>query len=209
MSPLAPHAFIGMPSIFSYMFWHIELKFCMSLSSYEHLIKFECRHFVSIFEGVMPLLELWIHLYWKYTVFSCMLWHIELKFCTWLCFNVLQSKIECCHFASIFIRPSLDATYNCMAMSVRVSVCPSVTVFRTFLLHVLTYWAEILYVTFFLWTFDQVLVSSINIVHQYFNLEYWKYTVFHTYMLWHIKLKFFVLLYYRLSLSVVNSHQFL
>ena len=31
-----------------------------------------------------------------------MLWHIELKFCTWLCFNVLQSKFECCHFASIF-----------------------------------------------------------------------------------------------------------
>ena len=31
-----------------------------------------------------------------------MLWHIELKFCTWLCFNVLQRKFECCHFASIF-----------------------------------------------------------------------------------------------------------
>ena len=25
-------------------------------------------------------------------VFSCMLWHIELKFCTYFCFNVLQSK---------------------------------------------------------------------------------------------------------------------
>ena len=34
---------------------------------------------------------------------SCMLWHIEMKFCTWLCFNVLQSKFECCHFVSIFI----------------------------------------------------------------------------------------------------------
>ena len=31
-----------------------------------------------------------------------MLWHIELKFCTWLCFNVLQIKFECHHFASIF-----------------------------------------------------------------------------------------------------------
>ena len=31
-----------------------------------------------------------------------MLWHIKLKFCTWLCFNALQSKIECRHFASIF-----------------------------------------------------------------------------------------------------------
>ena len=35
-------------------------------------------------------------------LFSYMLWHIELKFCTWLCFNVLQTKFECHHFASIF-----------------------------------------------------------------------------------------------------------
>ena len=35
------------------------------------------------------------------TLFSYMLWHIELKFCTWLCFNVLQIKYECWHFASI------------------------------------------------------------------------------------------------------------
>ena len=27
-----------------------------------------------------------------FALFSYMLWHIELKFCTWLCFNVLQSK---------------------------------------------------------------------------------------------------------------------
>ena len=35
-------------------------------------------------------------------VFSCILWYIKLKCCTWLCFNVLQSNFECCHFASIF-----------------------------------------------------------------------------------------------------------
>ena len=35
-------------------------------------------------------------------LFSYMLWHIELKFCTWLCFNVLQIKFEYRHFASIF-----------------------------------------------------------------------------------------------------------
>ena len=45
-------------ALFSYMLWPIELKFCMSLSSYEHSIKFECRQFPSIFAGVMPLLEL-------------------------------------------------------------------------------------------------------------------------------------------------------
>ena len=35
-------------------------------------------------------------------LFSYMLWHIELKFCTWLCFDVLQIKFDCHHFASIF-----------------------------------------------------------------------------------------------------------
>ena len=37
------------------------------------------------------------------TLFSYMLWHIELKFCTWLCFTVLQIKFECRQFPSIFV----------------------------------------------------------------------------------------------------------
>ena len=45
-------------ALFSYILGHIELKFCMSLSSYEHSIKFECRQFPSIFVGVMPLFKL-------------------------------------------------------------------------------------------------------------------------------------------------------
>ena len=56
---------------------------------------------------------------------------------------------------AIFIRQSSDGTYYGMEMSVWVSVwlsgspsgSPSVTVFRTFLLHAVTYWADILYVT--------------------------------------------------------------
>ena len=36
-------------------------------------------------------------------LFSYMLWHIELKFCTWLCSNVLQIKLECRQFASSFV----------------------------------------------------------------------------------------------------------
>ena len=35
-------------------------------------------------------------------LFSYILWHIELKFCTWLCFDVLQIKSDYRHFASIF-----------------------------------------------------------------------------------------------------------
>ena len=58
----------------------------------------------------------------------------------------------------IFIRPSSDVTYMYygMVMSVRPSgspsVRPSVTVFRTFLLHALIYWSEILCITLFLCT---------------------------------------------------------
>ena len=32
-----------------------------------------------------------------------MLWHIELTFCKWICFTVLQIKFECCQFASIVV----------------------------------------------------------------------------------------------------------
>ena len=119
--------------------------------------QFDCRHFASIFEGVMPLCQLrikvmcsfppfsptcftywaqilhmtlfyriyrssssavnlrlclwelcpfWNLEYWKYTVFCTfliMLWHIELKFCIWLCFTVLQIMCEWRQFASIFV----------------------------------------------------------------------------------------------------------
>ena len=66
-----------------------------------------------------------------------------------------RSRFVYLAFHSIFIRPSSDGTYYGMVMSVRPSVRPglrpsvrpSVTVFRTFLLHALRYWAEILYNT--------------------------------------------------------------
>ena len=46
-----------------------------------------------------------------------------------------------------FIRPSSDGTYDVMVMSVRPGL--RLPVFRTFLLHALTYWAEILHMTLF------------------------------------------------------------
>ena len=36
-------------------------------------------------------------------LFFYMLWHIDLKFCIWLCFTILQIKFECHQFASIFV----------------------------------------------------------------------------------------------------------
>ena len=72
-------------------------------------------------------------------IFSVMLWLIELKFCTWLCFTEKKINFECCQFASIFweLCPFWNFEYL------------KYTVFHTFLFHALAYWAEIFHVTFF------------------------------------------------------------
>ena len=60
--------------------------------------------------------------------------------------------------------------------------------FPHYFLHALTYWAEILHMTLFYCTTDQVRV--LLILRQFlwelcpfWNLEYWKYTVFHSFLL--------------------------
>ena len=195
-------------------------------------IKFECRQFPSIFEGVMPLCELTIQVmcsfphfsptcfdilswnfahdfvllyyrsslsvvnlrefllelcpfwnleYWKYAVsalFSYTRWHIELKFCIWLCFTVLQIQFECRQFPSIFVGVmplfglrileilsfphfsltcfdilSLNFAYDFVLLYYRPSL--SVVNLREFLLELCPFW----------------------------NLEYWKYAVFCTFLL--------------------------
>ena len=82
-------------------------------------------------------------------LYSYILWPIELKLCIRLCFTVLQIKFECCQFASIFweLCPFWNYQYW------------KYTVFRTFLQHALTYWAEILHMTLVYCTTDQVRVS--------------------------------------------------
>ena len=114
------------------------------------------------------------------------------------------------------IRPSSDGTYYGMVMSIRRGLHPSVTVFHTFLLHALTYWAEILHVTFFLWTFDQVQVSSIFVgvmpllelkileIHSFPQFSPTCFDILH----WNFAYDF-VLLYYISSLSGINLHKFL
>ena len=88
--------------LFSYMLWNMELKFCILLCFTVLQIMLKCRQFVSMIVGVMPHLELRI-LEIVFPIFSYMLWHIELKFCIWLCFTVLQIKFECRQFASMFV----------------------------------------------------------------------------------------------------------
>ena len=82
-------------ALFSYMLWHIELKFCMSLSSYEHSIKFECRQFPSIFVGIVSLLELKILEIHSFPQFSL------------TCFDILGWKFA--HdFVLLYYRSSLS-----------------------------------------------------------------------------------------------------
>ena len=133
------------------MLWHIELKFCMWLCFTVLQMKFECRQFPSIFVGVMPLLEL-------------KLLDIQFSALSPTCFDILSWNFA--HdFVLMYYRLSLSVVNLCQFL---LELCPfwnlkycKYTVFRTFLLHALTYWVEILHMTLFYCTTDQVRVSSI------------------------------------------------
>ena len=112
------------------------------------------------------------------TLFSHMLWHIELKFCIWLCFTVLKIKFECHQIASsvVGVVPLLE---------LRMLEIHSFPHFSLTCFDILS-WN---------YAYDFVLLyyrssSSIVILHQFlwefcpfWNLEYWKYIVFHTFLL--------------------------
>ena len=55
---------------------------------------------VSVRPSIRPSVRLSVRPF--SALFSYMFWYIELKFCTWLCFDVLQIKFNCRHFASNF-----------------------------------------------------------------------------------------------------------
>ena len=139
-------------ALFSYMLWHIELKFCIWLCFTVLQIKFEYRQFASIFVGVMPLLELRILKIYSFPHFSLS------------CFDLLSSN-----FAYDLVSPYYRSSSSVINLRQFLwELCPfwnleywKYTVFRTFLLHALTYWAEILHMTLFYCTIDQVWVSSI------------------------------------------------
>ena len=70
---------------FFYMLWHIELKFYIWLCFSVPQVKFEFRQFVSIFVGVMPLLELRIleiHSFphFSLTCFNILSWNFAYDF---------------------------------------------------------------------------------------------------------------------------------
>ena len=91
-------------SLLSYMFSHIELQLCTWLCFTVLQIKLECRQFAFIFVGVIPPFGTHNTGNIQFSaIFSYMLWHIELKFCIWLCCIVLQIYFECHWFALIFV----------------------------------------------------------------------------------------------------------
>ena len=139
-------------ALFSYMLWHIEFKFCIWLCFNVPQTKFECRHFPSIFVGVMPLCELRILEIHSFPHFSL------------TCFDILSWNFAY-DFVLLYYRSSSSVVNLRQFLW---ELCPfwnleywKYTVFRTFLLHPLTYWAESLHITWFFCTTDQVWVLSI------------------------------------------------
>ena len=139
-------------ALFSYMLWHIELKFCIWLCFTVLQIKFECRQFALMFVGVMPLLEIRILKIHSFPHFSLS------------CFDILSSN-----FAYDFVSPYYRSSLSVVNLRQFLwELCPfwnleywKYTVFRTFSFHALIYWAQILHMTLFYCSIDQVRVSSI------------------------------------------------
>ena len=139
-------------ALFSYMLWHIDLKFCVSLYFYARKIKFECHQFPSLFAGVMLLFNFKLLQICSFPHFSP------------TCFDILSSNFVY-DFVLMYHRASLRVVILlqfflelCLFVNLEYS---KYTVFRTFLLHALTYWAETLHMTLFYCTTDQVRVSPI------------------------------------------------
>ena len=104
-------SFTQFSALFSNILCYIELKFGIWISCYKLQIKLQCCYFVSIFVGVRLLYELRLFIITLQLMqfsdfFFYILWHIELKFCTWPSFYELQIhsglhiKFEGRHFAS-------------------------------------------------------------------------------------------------------------
>ena len=167
VKPVKPGGTIGLHSVspsvcpshsfsalLSYMHWHIELKFCIWLCFTVLQIKFESPQLPSFFVGVVPLLELKILEIHSFPHFSL------------TCFDILSWNFAY-DFVLLYYRSSLSVINLHQFLW---ELCPfwnliywKCTVFRTFLLYALTYWAEILHMTLFYCTTDQVWVSSTSV----------------------------------------------
>ena len=159
------------------MLWHIELKFCIWLCFTVLQIKFECRQFASIFVGVMPLLELRILEIHSFPHFSLTLFNIlSWKFAYYFVFSVLQIKIECRQLASILelcLFSNLEyCKYSFLYFSLTRFDIMSGNFAYDFVLLYYRSSSSVVNLRRFLWE-----------LCPFWNLEYWKYTVFRTFPL--------------------------
>ena len=177
---------------------------------YARKIKFECHQFPSLFAGVMLLFNFKLLQICSFPHFSpTCLDILSSNFVYDFVFNVPQSKFDCRHFASIFVgvmplcelrileihsfpqfsltcfdKLSWNFAYDFVSLYCRSS--SSVVNLRQFLWELCPFW----------------------------NLQYWKYTVFRTFLFHPLTLLswkfayYFVFLYYRSSLSVINLRLF-
>ena len=162
------------PTCFDILIWN----FGVSLYFYARKIKFECHQFPSLFAGVMLLFNFKLLQICSFPHFSP------------TCFDILSSNFVY-DFVLMYHRASLSVVILlqfllelCLFVNLEYS---KYTVFRTFLLHALTYWAEILHMTLFYSTTDQVRVLSICVnfcgSHAPFGTKNTGNTVFRTFLL--------------------------
>ena len=155
-------------ALFSYMLWYINLKFCIRLSFYEFLIKFECRQFASIFVGALPLLEPRMQGIYRFphfspTCYDILTWNFVYDFP----FHELLIKFECRHFSSIVV--------GVMSLSeIRILEMHSFLYFCPICFDILSW--------FFLWTSDQVIDITWGQVWR--SYAPFGCAVLHTCMLW-------------------------
>ena len=95
---------------------------CYEILSWNFVYHFILMHVrsssnaINLRQFLLELCLFWTSHTYKYCSFpqisSYMLWHIELKFCKWLCFTLIQIKFESRKFASIFVAvmPLLELT---------------------------------------------------------------------------------------------------
>ena len=128
-------------ALFSYMIWPIELKFCVWCYINVRKINFEWNKFSSIFEREMTLLNFKLLHICSFPHFSS------------TCFDTLSWNFVY-DFVLMYHRSSLSVVISrqfwkelCLFLNFEYR---KYAVFRTFLLHALTYWAEKMYITFFL-----------------------------------------------------------
>ena len=116
-------------ALFSYMLWHIDLKFCVSLHFNARKVKFECHQFPSLFAGVMLLFNFKLLQICSFPHFSPTCFDILIS-------NFVYDFVLMYHRSSLSIAILLQFLLElCLFVNLEYS---KYTVFRTFLLHALT-----------------------------------------------------------------------